>query len=455
MSRLFLSILMGLSVFVFASTSQAQIAVSNISFNEGMQKIAKEHKLMMVIMDLGQGNASINNSTSKALLDSDASDLNKIAIVIRPSVGSPDWDSLNKKYFTPMTFGTLFFNPNGVLVHRYDAINEHGHAYLVQADNANNYIDLSTEEEQLDYLRRVHFSDLKAVKNLFTTRTNSVESTDDLLESFVENTPRDSFENYRYYFLLAKFAPILRTQADSIFRGVQKFDSNWYQIPASERVEINRKIIKKTMNAAVNRSDLSLATYLALFSSSILANTTQFNVKKEQIRIMSDYFYKIHDTLNYLGTASILLNDYYMTLSIDSLKKVYADREKERFEKEGKKTLYINGVSIDSVSYYGELDLIARILNHHAWEFYVETRDSVYLKMALTWAKRSLEFNKSPFAMDTYAQLLYINGDRNGAISAEKDALAEYKKRNLNSNIPKIEKVLENMENNREVIDVE
>ena len=124
-------------------------------------------------------------------------------------------------------------------------------------------------------------------------------------------------------------------------------------------------------------------------------------------------------------------------------------------EKEGKVTVYVKGASPGNISYYGEFDLFASILNHHAWEFYMATRDTVYLRMALAWSKRSLEFNKGPYAMDTYAQLLYANGDRKGAISAEKDALEEYKKQNLNSKIPKIEKVLENMKNNLDVIDVE
>jgi hypothetical protein len=282
-----------------------------------------------------------------------------------------------------------------------------------------------------------------------------MESTDDLLEPFIENTPRDSFENYRYYYLLAKFAPQLGTGADSIFRGVKNFDSNWYKIPASERGDINHKIVKKTMNAAVSDLDVNLASRLAVFSSNTLANPTKFKKEKEQFRIMTDFFYKINDTPRYLETASVFLNNYYMPLSIDSLKLVYINNEKERLERDGTKTLFVNGASSDNKAYYGEFDLIASILNHHAWEFYMMTKDTAYLRMALSWSKRSLEFNKNPYRMDTYAQLLYINGERKAAISAEKDALKEYKNQNLSSKIPKIEKVLDNMKNNREVIIVD
>jgi hypothetical protein len=455
MSRTFLSILSGILIISFGSASQAQIAVSNFTFKEGMQKIAEEHKLLMVIMDAGQGYTLINDFTSKALLDSNASDVNKIAIVLRPAVGSPDWDSLNKRYLTPITFGTLFFNPKGVLVHRYDAINGHGYAYLVEANYANVDIDLPTAGEQLDSLKKIHFSDLSAVEKLFDTRTNSVESTDDILEPFLENTPSDSFENYNYYYLLAKFAPQLGTKADSIFRSEKNSDSNWYNIPSSERGEINRKIVKKTMTAAVSNVDSTLARRLAVFAGSLLSNPTIFRKEKEQFKVMTEYFFKIHDTLKYLETASFFLNNYYMPMSIDSLKQVYINRDKERLVSEGTETIFVNGASPDNMAYYGEFDLIASILNHHAWEFYMETKDTVYLKMALTWSQRSLEFNKNPYAMDTYAQLLYINGDRKRGLSAEKDALQEYKKQNLSSDIPKIEKVLNNMKNNRDVIVVE
>ena len=457
MSRLFICLLSGFLIIFLAPASQAQVVVSNYTFKEGMQKIAEDPKILMVIMDAEEGGSSINGSTSKALLDPNTSDINKIAIVIRPALGSADWDSISKRYLTTplQSFGTLFFNPKGVLVHRYDAVNEYGSAYVDQAKVAYADINLPTAQDQLDSVRKMHFSNLAAVEKLFETRTNSGDSTDDLIEPFIENTPIDSFDTYPYYYVLAKLTPPIGTRADSIFRSGKNIDSNWYKIPTRERIDINRKIIKKTMNIAVSNKDLSLAIRLATFAGSIVNRPSNFGAQKEQYRIMTDFFYKIHDTVGYLKTASVFVNDYYMTLTIDSLRQAYIKREKDRNEKEGKVTVYVKGASPDNISYYGEFDLIARILNHHAWEFYVETKDSMYLSMALAWSKRSLEFNKDPYAMDTYAQLLYVNGDRKGAISAEKDALEEYKKRNLSNNIPKIEKVLENMKNNLDVIDVE
>ena len=452
MLRPVLRILLSFLIISSSTLSHAQIAVSNLTFGEGMKKIAAEHKLLMVIMDVDQGNSTINDFTSKAILDSSASDLNIIAIVIRPAVGTADWDSLNKRYFNPLTFGTLFFNPKEVLVHRYDAISPHGYTYLTAANIAYADIDLPTADEQLEFLKKIHFSDLGAVKKLFDTRTNSVDSTDDLLEPFLENTPSDSFKNYRYYYLLAEFAPPLGTRGDSIFRGKEYSDSNEYKIPSPEWVAINRKVVKKTMNLAVINKDPDLAFRAAVFSSSMLVDPTKFRKEKEQYKMMTEYFYKIRDTIKYLETASIFLNNYYMPMSIDSLKQAYINRDKKREERDGTKTIYVNGAGADNMAYYGEFDLIASVLNHHAWEFYMMTKDPVYLKMALSWAKRALEFNRNPYAMDTYAQLLYINGDRKSGISAEKNALAEYKKQNLNSKIPKIEKVLDNMKSNKDII---
>ncbi|HET7001006.1 MAG TPA: hypothetical protein VFI33_06845, partial [Puia sp.] len=255
-----------------------------------MQKIAEDPKILMVIMDAEDGGSSINDFTSKALLDPKASDINKIAIVIRPAMGSADWDSISKRYLTTplQSFGTLFFNPKGVLVHRYDAVNERGSAYLDQAKLAYADINLPTAQDQLDSVRKMHFSDFAAVDKLFETRTNAVDSTDDLLDPFIENTPIDSFDMYPYYHLLAKFAPPLGTRADSIFRGGKNVDSNWVKIPLQERVAINRKIIKKTMNAAVRNKDLYLAVRLAHFSAAILGNPTKFNTEKEQYRVMTD-----------------------------------------------------------------------------------------------------------------------------------------------------------------------
>ena len=457
MSRLFICIFSVLSITFLAPASQAQSIVSNYTFKEGMQKIAVEHKLLMVIMDAEEGGSAINDFTSKALLEPNVSDINKMAIVIRPALGGPDWDSISKIYMTSpvQSFGTLFFNPKGVLVHRYDAVNGFGSVYVEQAKLAYVDIDLPTARDQFDSLSKIHFSNISAVDKLFNIRVNAGESTDDIIEPFIDNTPIDSFNTYPFFYVLAKYAPPLGTRADSIFRGAKNMDSNWSKIPSKERVDINRRIIKRTMGVAVSNKDLPLAIRLSFFASGMVSNPSAFRVQKERYRIMTDFFYKIHDTVSYLETASIFVNDYFMILSVDSMKQVYIKSEKDRLEKEGKVTVYVKGASPGNMSYYGEFDLIASILNHHAWEFYVATKDTVYLRMALAWSKRSLEFNKGPYAMDTYAQLLYVNGDRKGAISAEKDALEEYKKQNLNSKIPKIEKVLENMKNNLDVIDVE
>jgi hypothetical protein len=98
LSRLFVCMLSGFLIIFLAPASQAQVVVSNYTFKEGMQKIAEDPKILMVIMDAEEGGSSINGSTSKALLDPNTSDINKIAIVIRPALGSADWDSIGKRY---------------------------------------------------------------------------------------------------------------------------------------------------------------------------------------------------------------------------------------------------------------------------------------------------------------------------------------------------------------------
>ena len=77
------------------------------------------------------------------------------------------------------------------------------------------------------------------------------------------------------------------------------------------------------MALAVSNKDTSQAIRLSIFASGMISNPSAFRVQKEQYRIMTDFFYKIHDTVNYLETASIFVNDYYMVLSVDSMKQVY------------------------------------------------------------------------------------------------------------------------------------
>jgi hypothetical protein len=441
-----------LYLFFTSQSAHSQATIENLDLNEGLQKAKKEGKILMVIMD--DSDQSDNNSlTSQALLDSDAYQINQFAIVIRPPVTSADWEKLNKKFYIAPAMGTLFFNPQELLVDRYDAISPHGEEYLLHAGIAFADLNLPSESEQLVVIVKSNFLDITSLEKLVDTRNRYNEPIDDLIDPFVLNTPIDSFDNYHYFHLLARLAPTLSSKADSIFRQSLAFDSLWYQIPPSERSKINSEIVKKTMNTAVKNKDFFLANRTARYGYNIMGNSTQRAKMKYQLSLITDFYYRTQDTVSYLYSATKYVDDYLMTLSIDSLKAFYINKENDSANMGGTVTIFAPGATPENLPYYSHFLNIEQQLNRFAWRFYKMSSDTALLLKALTWSKRSLEFNPSPHARDTYAQLLYVTGNRQEGIEEEKKALSDFQKNNEEKNVADSKLVLNRMLSGAEKID--
>lgn len=56
------------------------------------------------------------------------------------------------------------------------------------------------------------------------------------------------------------------------------------------------------------------------------------------------------------------------------------------------------------------------VLNEKAWEYYQNESDAAKLKLALGWAKRSVELEENYFNTDTYAHLLQKTGNKKDAL---------------------------------------
>ena len=66
----------------------------------------------------------------------------------------------------------------------------------------------------------------------------------------------------------------------------------------------------------------------------------------------------------------------------------------------------------------------ANELNNFAWTFYEQTEDAKNLEMALLWAERAVELEpKQHHILDTYAHLLFVNGQAKKALEVENRAI--------------------------------
>ena len=95
----------------------------------------------------------------------------------------------------------------------------------------------------------------------------------------------------------------------------------------------------------------------------------------------------------------------------------------------------------DTTQFQTTLDLyISKIwdspeeLNNFAWNVFEEedTRTSLKVDKALQCSKRSIELNSNYANNDTYAWLLYLSGDKNGALLQAYKSIDIARKKNLN-----------------------
>ncbi len=78
--------------------------------------------------------------------------------------------------------------------------------------------------------------------------------------------------------------------------------------------------------------------------------------------------------------------------------------------------------AIDFMKTYGEA-ADWQLLNTIAWRFYELTDDPERLRMALGWARRSVELDKNYFNMDTLAALCYKLKDKDEALRCAREAI--------------------------------
>jgi len=195
-------------------------------------------------------------------------------------------------------------------------------------------------------------------------------------------------------------------------------------------------------------------------------------VQKMSQNTLLQYYKGVKDSASYLRMAIPFYNNYFMSVSVDSIARQdslqrtklsgglppnFKNEELERLLKEAKqngkatttvsKQLVTNAANISPLAtYYGNN------LNEGAWTIYTFTKDITLLNKALLFSKKSNEFFVNPEAMDTYARLLYVTGNKSEAINWETKAISAAKARGTSIN-NEFAKVLAKMQAGENKID--
>ena len=259
-------------------------------------------------------------------------------------------------------------------------------------------------------------------------------STTDALDEYVRHLPADSLRSANVLRFIFEQGPVVGSKADSVFKlNYAKRDSLYRAVGWNKAVELNNRIVNNSLRKAIKEKNAVLAYQTAIFRQRTYNNDYK-NGLAARDWVMMRYHRGIQDTLQYLRLASQYYDTQFMTARVDSIQKLdELDNQRRmrgemppsaRTPKPGTRPGQFSFVPNPNTQRY------VTALNQAAWEFQELTRDSVYLKKALTWSKRSLEFREEGSLMDTYAHILYWLGRKEEALEWQEKAVKKEKERN-------------------------
>ena len=423
------------SVFAIVSC-YAQEGFQNISFEKALKKAAKEHKLIFLQYD-AESCAQCNDVANKAFADPELiSTLSKKFIGIRITPTNNDRIKITKAYeMGEKSFGTLFINSDGVLIHLMQSTTSRSQDYYEEISLAEKKLKLMAEVENLEknYFNNADKS-VQELEKLIQTKKDLNQKTELLLTEYINIIPKDSLKSVRTIQFLARQSPILGSKAEKQMRSdFELFQKAWYAIELKDRIDINNRVISKSMAVAVNERNENFAKKVAHFS----AGTVSGNAASRNYNYhLMNFYFRINDTTKYLSSAVAYYDDFSEVLATDKMINRADSIAKERAFR-NKKVVNVQPMENGGVlkKYTAEVRMMgpefSNTLNTAAWRFYELDKRNQYIDKALQWAIRSIEIFETPNNLDTYARLLYKTGKAEEAIKTEERAIALSRKNGL------------------------
>ena len=437
---------------ILCISSFSQVQFESISLEQALLK-AKETGRMIFLQFESSTCDECNEVGDKAFEDKKlAARLKQGFICIKISSKYPDRNNVANFYNKENFFGSLFISADGALIHTFPKTTSLADAYFKEIDLA---LTKAGEGLRLNEFEKLHTdnpTNTFFIEQLLSLRKSLFLTTDSLLDEYVSLLPPDSLHSSTTLAFIAGQYPVIGSKADMLMRrDYAIFNKAWYTLSLPVRVSINNRIIYKSMRKAIREKNLAYAFRVASFARGTHNENAESANKAYDSNIL-EYYRETHDTLNYLVRVINYYDSYYMTVSVDSIKKkdsltrvtLLAKQDVEKTMR-GDSVVYKKTISFSPIT-----QTFSRGLNEGAWTIYTWTNDPFYVKKALQWATRANEFFEHPEAIDTYARLLYKTGNSNEAIQQESKAIELKKKRGYKTT--EFEIVLANMKTGKPVI---
>jgi hypothetical protein len=420
-----------LCIALFSIPCFSQVSFYNGNFRQAMDKAAAEGKFVLVQLE-SPTCEQCNDVANKGFENKElATRLEESFVSIKIDGNHTDRSQIFEAYhLQPKTFGSLFLDNNGTLLHSFLKTTTFSKDFLKQVDitfeKAGEVLQISRlEKEYKNGNRSYGFLEL-----LIQKRRSLNLATDSLLEEYVAVLPADSLQSIKTLVFIAQMAPMLDSKADRALRSNQAlFNRAWYSMDAPTRVRINNLIIYKGISKAVSEMNEKFAMRTASFAQA--TNSNPMAGAKAYDTNMLRFYDETKDTTNYFRKSIAYYERYLLTVTPDSIKRSDSMNLQRMMASAKKDTTMENGKirTTARVSYAPAVQRFSSELNNGAYNFYTRTNNPYLLSIATEWAKRALEFYESPEALDTYARLLYKQNQKAAAIEEMTKAVTLQKKR--------------------------
>jgi hypothetical protein len=421
-----------------------QVQFENLSFDTALHRSRQTGKLIFLQYESANCN-QCNEVADKAFINKELGGiLAETFVCIKITPNHSDRNKIASVYNkNDDSFGSMFISADGNLVHNYSGSTTFINRYKEEIDQALFKAGEGIKANQLEKEYRTGNKSPELMEFLMKIKKSLNLETDSLLEEYVRLQPADSFKSVRTLAFIAQMGPMLDSKANAVLRAdYTLFNKTWQSIELSERVKINSRIVYKSMQKAISQKDKIFAYRIANFRKRTYGNNTKGGEMAYAYE-MAEYYLKTKDTTSYLISAVSYYDTYYMTVSVDSLKKkdslemkMMMARQVPTAKPEGGTFQQVIKHSPIAQSYNNALDNASR-------NFYLMTDEPYYVAKALSWAERANMLYEKYTSLNTFALLLYKSGRKEEAITWQNKAIVFKKK--MGYNTASLEKELADM----------
>ena len=451
-------------IFIFQTIIlHAQIKFSTESNIKIFEKAKEQNKLVAFVVETDE--CKNCNAVAEEGLSTDS--IKKIIennFIITKVASVPKEINIDQDLFTLKNnfFGFICTNTTGNIlsIHPGSTTNSN-HYYFVlnKAIESNNDTSL-----QLSVFKRKYYENPKSVKNLQLLIEKIISMDIQPKQSVIDDltliAPEDSAKSMNFIQYILKLSPLVGSKAiDYVAKNPEIYNTSWYRMDLKTRVEINNKIINKSLLKAIQEKNLSYAEKVANFKATVNSFKNYEDFQRVYDIVILTYLKGIKDTMSYTNYSLRLYETNIMKLSVDSVLRIDSlnilKSLNPKLSNFSNQNLQIDTITKNIIRTTSKIatqaGYFANLLNEGAWTIYTYTKDEFKNKLALGWAKKSVEFEKNYANSDTYARLLYRSNNIEEAILMEKEAIVLAK--NAGINALEFEEVLKKMKKKLPAID--